>query len=131
MPRQWEVVIDRLRAHGVQLRELAEPVELEIRTWRFSDAHWWERPYEGHHPVDFQAESLHRTMLFPDGSVVVDLNQHLARVAAHLLESQAPDSMVRWGYFDAIFERVEYVEVGLYPVGALDCREVLEGLPLR
>jgi len=184
VPRQWEVVIDRLRAHGVRLRELAEPAEMEIRTWRFSDAHWRERPYEGHHPVDFQAESLHRTMLFPAGSVVVDLNQPLARVAAHLLEPLAPDSMVRWGYFDAIFERVEYVEsyvienmiaemtaadpalleqlaeekardpefaadpwairnwfymktpyydheVGIYPVGALENRGVLEGLSLQ
>jgi hypothetical protein len=30
------------------------------------------------------------------------MNQPLARVAAHLLEPEAPDSMVSWGYLDAI-----------------------------
>ena len=41
---------------------------------------------------------------------MVDLNQRTARVAAHLLEPQGPDSLVKWGFFDAVFERVEYVE---------------------
>ena len=34
----------------------------------------------------------------------------MARVAVHLLEPQAPDSLVHWGFFDAIFEQKEYFE---------------------
>lgn len=110
VPRQWKVVIDRLRAHGVALSELTEPVELEVRTWRLNEARWRERPYEGHHPVTFRAEPLTERRVFPAGSVVVDLAQPLARVAVHLLEPEGPDSLVGWGYLDAIFERVEYME---------------------
>ena len=29
---------------------------------------------------------------------------------AHLLEPQAPDSLVRWGFFNSIFQEAEYVE---------------------
>ena len=110
VPRQWEVIIERLQWHGLQLERLPRAVELPIRTYRFGDAKWRERPYEGHHPVTFTAEPLTETRVFPAGSVVVDMNQPLARVAAHLLEPRAPDSLVGWGYLDAIFERVEYVE---------------------
>jgi hypothetical protein len=31
-------------------------------------------------------------------------------VAAHLLEPEAPDSLVSWGFFDTIFEQKEYAE---------------------
>jgi len=110
IPPEWTVAIERLAVHGVEFKRLASPMELEIRTWRFSDAKWRERPYEGRHPVTFSAEPLIETRLFPAGSVVVDMNQRAARVAAHLLEPRAPDSLVQWGFFDAIFERVEYVE---------------------
>jgi len=110
IPPEWTVAIERLAAHGVELRRLAAPVELEIRTWKFSDAKWRELPYEGHHPVTFTADSITETRVFPAGSVVVDMNQRAARVVAHLLEPKGPDSLVQWGFFDAIFERVEYVE---------------------
>ena len=110
VPREWTEAIERLEAHGVEFARLTEAVELEIRTWKFSDASWRERPYEGHHPVTFTAEPVTETRLFPAGSVVVDMNQRAARVAAHLLEPQGPDSLVKWGFFDMVFERVEYAE---------------------
>ena len=110
IPPEWTVPVERLAAHGVKFRRLAAPVELEIRTWKFSDAKWQERPNEGHHPVTFTAEPLTEIRVFPAGSVVVDMNQRAARVAAHLLEPKGPDSLVQWGFFDAVFERVEYVE---------------------
>jgi murein tripeptide amidase MpaA len=110
IPREWTVAIDHLAAHGVKFQRLKSPVELEVRTWKFSDATWQERPYEGHHPVTFQAEPMLETRNFPAGSVVIDMNQRAARVAAHLLEPKGPDSLVQWGYFDAVFAGVEYVE---------------------
>ena len=110
VPPEWTDVIDRLRQHGVALARLDAPAELEIGTYRFTDATWRERPYEGRHPVDFTVQPLVETRILPTGSVVVDLAQPLARVAAHLLEPEGPDSLVRWGFFDAVFEPVEYVE---------------------
>jgi Zinc carboxypeptidase len=110
VPPEWTQVIDRLDWHGVQYGRLTEPVELEVGTWRFREASWQEKPYEGHHPVSFELEPLVETRVLPRGSVVVDMNQRAARVVAHLLEPRGRDSLVRWGYLDSIFERVEYVE---------------------
>ena len=42
--------------------------------------------------------------------MVLYLAQPGARVAMHLLEPDAPDSLLKWGYLDAIFEQKEYSE---------------------
>ena len=110
VPPQWTDVIDRLRWHGVAFTRLSEPTTLQVRSYRFEDPHWRERPYEGHHPLDFKLQDITEERTFPAGSAVVVMTQPAARVAAHLLEPLGPDSMVRWGYFDAVFARVEYVE---------------------
>lgn len=110
VPPQWTVIIDRLQMHGIEFSRLAEATEVEVRSWRLQDPKWQENSYEGHHPVSFEMNPLQEKRIFPAGTAVVDMNQRASRVVAHLLEPVAPDSMVRWGYLDAIFERVEYVE---------------------
>ncbi len=110
IPPEWTVIIDRLSLHGIQFQRLAKEAEVEVRSWRFRDAKWQEKPYEGHHPVRFEMDPLLEKRIYPAGTVVVDMNQRAARVAAHMLQPQGADSLVRWGYLDAIFERVEYVE---------------------
>jgi murein tripeptide amidase MpaA len=110
LPPAWGEAIERLEAHGVVSFRLSEPVTLPVRSWRLLDPKWQERPNEGHHPVKYNVEEFGETRTFPAGTVVVDLAQRAARVAAHLLDPQGPDALARWGYFDAAFERVEYVE---------------------
>ena len=110
IPAEWPEVARRLSAHGVVLNRLERAASVTVRSYRFSEAAWQERPYEGRHPVSFEVESITEERLFPPGSFVVDMRQRAARVAANVLEPQAPDSYVYWGFFDAIFERVEYVE---------------------
>ncbi|MBK6733633.1 MAG: M14 family metallopeptidase [bacterium] len=110
LPPAWGEAIERLEAHGVVSFRLSEPVTLPVRSWRLLDPKWQERPNEGHHPVKYSVEEFDETRTFPAGTVVVDLAQRAARVAAHLLDPQGPDALSRWGFFDAAFERVEYVE---------------------
>ena len=38
------------------------------------------------------------------------MDQRAANVAIELLEPQAPDSLLRWGFLDAVFEPKEYGE---------------------
>lgn len=110
VPAAWAEAVERLEAHGVVSWRLPAAVTLPVRSWRLTDPKWQERSYEGRHPVTFTAKPLVETRTFPAGTVVVDLQRRDARVAAHLLEPGGPDALVRWGLFDAAFERVEYVE---------------------
>ena len=110
IPPQWREVIDRLALHGVRLEHLQRPTEITVDTWRLEDPQWREEPYEGRHLLSYRAEPLRETREFPAGTVVVPTDQPAARLIAHALEPAGPDALVRWGFFDAVMTRVEYVE---------------------
>lgn len=59
---------------------------------------------------DFKIDEIELTKQFPKGSVIIPVNQRTAKIIAHILEPSGPDSFVRWGFFNQIFERKEYVE---------------------
>jgi hypothetical protein len=81
-----------------------------VSSYRLLDPSWAQAPFEGRHPATFKPQPLERTATFPAGTVVVDCAQRRARVVAHLLEPEAPDALVKWGFFDTIFEAKEYAE---------------------
>jgi murein tripeptide amidase MpaA len=122
VPPQWTHVIDVLDAHGVALRRTTAAWTGQVERYRCSGMQWQGNPFEGRHPLfsgeNPGAEPGHygqcalatETMTFPAGSIVVPLDQRLSKVAIHWLEPQAPDSALRWGFFDAIFEQKEYGE---------------------
>ncbi len=59
---------------------------------------------------EFNARVIQRNMEFAAGSVVIPTNQRAANVIMHMLEPHAPDSLLRWGLLDHIFESKEYAE---------------------
>jgi murein tripeptide amidase MpaA len=122
VPPQWTQVIDVLNAHDVILRRTTGPWTGKVERYRCSGMQWQGKPFEGRHPI-FPGEDpgaqpgrygqcalTTETLTFPAGSVVVQLNQRLSKVAIHWLEPEAPDSALRWGFFDTIFEQKEYGE---------------------
>ena len=110
VPPEWGDVIDRIALHGVVFNRLTAPVDIEIDTYTFQNVKWQSLPYEGRHPLTYVTASMTETRRFPAGSIVIDMNQRASRVAAHILEPNAPDSFLRWGFFDAVFEQKEYAE---------------------
>jgi murein tripeptide amidase MpaA len=110
IPAQWRDVIDVVRAHGLETFETPATAELNVESYRFHDVQWPGGPFEGRQMPTFRIETITESRKFPPGSVVVPLAQPLARVAINLLEPAAPDSLVRWGFFNATFEQKEYGE---------------------
>jgi hypothetical protein len=110
VPVQWEEVINVIEAHGLKTEKLAEPRSIEIESYKFTNVRWPDGPFEGRFMPRVETENVVETREFPAGSIVVPLAQPLAKVAINLLEPLAPDSFVRWGFFNAIFEEKEYGE---------------------
>ncbi len=113
IPQQWKDVIAVLDAHGVKMQRLAAPVELEVESYRFHDvkadpsSRGSFASFEGHVLVSFKSEAIRERRTYPAGSIVVPMSQTASKVALHLLEPDAPDSFVVWGFFDPIFEQKE------------------------
>jgi hypothetical protein len=122
VPPQWTSVIDVLSAHNVTFRRTTAPWTGNVERYHCSGMQWHAIPFEGRHPLLIdeggggqpghfgQCILSQETVTFPAGSVVVPLNQRLSKVAIHWLEPEAPDSALRWGFFDPIFEQKEYGE---------------------
>ena len=72
----------------------------------------------------FDVETIDESKSFPAGSLLIPLAQPLAKLAISLLEPQAPDSFVRWGFFNAIFEHKEYAEPYIIETLARDMMSV-------
>lgn len=112
-------VIELLDVHGIRYTRLEKAMPMNVETYRFTPASQWSKtPYEGRFTLkpDFTVQT--ETVTYPANSAVVDMNQPLAKIAAFLLEPNAPTSLVYWGFFDnyirpasEFFISLRYMEV--------------------
>ena len=121
IPVQWTKVIDVLAAHQVVMERTTAAWTGEVESYQCGGMTWQDPPFEGRHPT-FSGEATHgagkygacalvnESRTYPAGSVVVNLNQRLSKVAIEWLEPAGPDSALQWGFFDSIFEQKEYGE---------------------
>jgi murein tripeptide amidase MpaA len=111
IPVEWRNVIERLKLHGIKLIRLQHDTTLRLSVYRFSDPKWQVSSYEGRHVLnDFGLAESTEEITFSAGSVVIDMAQPAAGVAAQILEPKGNGSYVYWGFFDAVFEQKEYSE---------------------
>ena len=110
IPQQWKKTIDVVKDHGIELKRLTKPTEIEIESYKFTNVKWSEQPFEGRHNVSFETQPIKEKRLYPTGTLIAYTSQRNAKVLVHLLEPNAPDALVSWGFFDAIFEQKEYGE---------------------
>lgn len=110
VPREWTPVLELLALHGVRTEPLTTNRRATVETVRFQDVKWAERPYESRHRLSFKTSVERESATLQPGMVLVPMNQRAARIAVHILEPEAPDSALRWGLFDTIFEQKEYAE---------------------
>ncbi|HEX8178266.1 MAG TPA: M14 family metallopeptidase [Pyrinomonadaceae bacterium] len=110
IPPQWTDAIAVLAAHGLHLERLAEATSIEVESYRFSEVKWGSSSFEGRVLVTQKNQPVRERRMYPAGSVVVPMAQRAARVALNLLEPDAPDSFVVWGFFNSIFEQKEFGE---------------------
>lgn len=101
----------RLGRHGVEI-EIVEgsAVRLGHESFR-ATAHSFDREsFEGRTRLNVSGRWSPELIEFGAGSVFVPIHQARSRLVMALLEPQAPDSFLAWGFFNACFERKEYME---------------------
>jgi Zinc carboxypeptidase len=112
VPAEWTTIIDKLNAHGIAYMRIGHPMkEVDAKAYQLDQPQWASEPFEGHLMLrSFTLRTAPTEVTLPAGTVVVPMNQRAANVAIELLEPQAPDSLLHWGYLNAIFEAKEYGE---------------------
>lgn len=110
IPAEFKHIIRTLKLHGIKVSVLNEDTFLEVEKYLFTNYRFAERPYEGRQRVEVNCESFTDKLRFPYGTYIIKTAQRGIRVVANLLEPEAPDSFLRWGFFNSFFERKEYAE---------------------
>lgn len=109
VPRPWSALIDVLRAHGLRMQTLAREIEDTFETYRFENVEFAAAPFEGRFMVrKLDTAAVRERRRMPAGSVYVPAAQPAGKVLMHLLEPEAADSLLKWGFLHAVFEQKEY-----------------------
>jgi hypothetical protein len=101
----------RLKEHGIRFEVTpASQRGLAVQVFRADGVVPEKSSFEGRVGLKVSGTWRDEKRDVPAGSLFVPIAQPEARLVMSLLEPQAPDSYVSWGYFDTAFERKEYME---------------------
>ncbi|MDT8368256.1 MAG: M14 family metallopeptidase [Longimicrobiales bacterium] len=110
IPPDAEVILDRLRAHGIEMTALTEPRTVEGEVFVLDGLEIAERPFQGHREHTLSGVWRPSTLELPAGTREVRVDQPLGRLAFYLLEPRSDDGLATWGLIPGL-------EVGeRYPV---------------
>lgn len=111
IPPAWAHLATWLDRHAILWERLPSPVTVPAREDLLSDPVWAPRPFEGRLAVTgFRREVRTVDATLPAGSILVPAAQPNIRLIAHLLDPEGPDSLLRLGEFNIVFEQREYAE---------------------
>jgi len=106
-----QMVGDKLALHAVEFRKLpGASAGVDSEVFRATQVKPAPASFEGHTPLALEGRWTRERRDIPAGSLFVPIAQANSLLAMALLEPQDPDSLVRWGFFAAAFERKEYME---------------------
>jgi hypothetical protein len=113
--RMINSVIDRLEAHGVAYFRTGREQPFRGERFRIASSTQEERPYQGTHQLRTLTgawEPVERTI--PAGSLVVPMDQPLARLAFMLFDARSDDGLMAWNILDPVLGATPAPE--FYPV---------------
>ncbi|MDP2301059.1 MAG: M14 family metallopeptidase [Ignavibacteria bacterium] len=114
IPSQFTNIVRILKLHGVKVHTLKDEKEISIQKYKFVEQTFAPRPYEGRLMVKVKTEPFSEKLKVEKGTFLVFTKQRTLKVILNLLEPEAPDSFVSWGFFNAFFERKEYAEAYVF-----------------
>jgi len=102
---------ERLGAHGIEFQRLDAPQPAAaVQTFRTDEVTHEATTFEGRSRTAVKGKWRDEPRDIGAGALFVPIAQPRARLVMSLLEPQAPDSYLSWGFFDTAFEKKEYLE---------------------
>ena len=95
-------VIDRLEAHGVRYFRTAAEMTLKVERFRIESSKQEEREFEGHKLRTLTGAWQPFDETVRAGSLVIPMDQPLARLAFMLLDARSDDGLMAWNVLDPV-----------------------------
>ncbi len=111
IPAAYQEITALLALHGVEMERTTKPLDQEYETYRFSNTKFATQSFEGRVMATFDPRLVKEKSFFPVGSYWIPMKQRRARLILAMLEPDAPDSLIRWGFFNAVLEGREVAAI--------------------
>lgn len=111
VPARLGAVLDRLAAHGVRVRRLASAQVAAVERFRIDSTWTSPRAFQGHNERTVRGAWESVTDTVPEGTMVVELEQPLARLVVLLLDPRSDDGFLDWNLLDDALAGARY-----YPI---------------
>src|SRR5437867_3849687 len=96
--------VRNLLLHGIVVESLRGATTLEVEQFAIKDVERAEKAFQEHHETTLTGKWKERRETLPAGTVLVRMNQPLARLAFYLLEPRSDDGLFDWNFFDSQLE---------------------------
>ena len=118
VPAELTKVIELLEAHGATVTRLKAETAIEAEEFVIATTDVAQRAFQNHRERTVTgAYRPSAAKSLPAGTVVVPMNQPLARVIFTLLEPRSDDGVVNWNVLDDLMEKFERTDGGrVYPI---------------
>lgn len=112
MPRGWLIpkphvdsgayatAIERLRLHGVQVRRVTAPAEVQVERFVIDSYTRAERPFQNRYEARLTGKFEPAKLSVQEGALIIPADQPLARLAFSLLEPESDDGLVTWNLIE-------------------------------
>ncbi len=111
LPATLEAAIERLEAHGIRFSRLDAAGTLAVERFRIDKSTVAPQPFQGHQERTLEGAWEPADVELPAGTVVVPMDQPLARLAFLLLEPRSDDGLLDWNVLDEAIKDAKY-----YPI---------------
>lgn len=103
IPNSLAKVVPLLLQHDISVKQLTEPVELEVETWYATEISH-DQYFQAHYLKAVEAERRTETVSLPAGSFFIPTGQATSNLISYLLEPVTNDNLVTWGYLDNLVQ---------------------------
>lgn len=110
IPAEFENIVEIMKLHGIKIETIKKEKSFSVEKYKFKNVKFGQFPFEGRFQPQYEFDKMRETVTVPAGTFYISVNQRTIGVILHLLEPLGPDSFVKWGFFNPIFERKEYFE---------------------
>ena len=104
IPAELTAVVERLKAHGIEMTPLGTPSTREVEEFRITSTSTEERSYQGHNQRTIEGAYRRVRREAPVGTWVALTNQPLGRLLFSLLEPRSDDGFANWNLLDSEIE---------------------------
>ena len=102
---------EKLAAHAIEFEKLDRALAgIEVDAFRAEEVQVAPSTFEGRTLLTLKGDWRQERRDVAPNALFVPIAQPKSRLVMTLLEPKDPDSFVRWGFFNAAFERKEYME---------------------